>query len=411
LRRKYLSEKRYKLPALPSLEPPARSVYSGRLRGVRLVSRALGWLVLSAFLHFASFYYLAATLPLYVLELGGSTYHVGLINGTFALTSLLVRPFFGAWMDRTGRKAFLIAGAGIYVVAALGYLPIRSVQVLLWWRAFHALGLATFSTAAASLAGDLAPAQRRGTTMGTFGLAQAGALTVGPAAGLLLQRTLGYTGLFVATAGTALAALACALPIPSGGLPAARHPGLGRRGGGQTFLRATALPAGAQFAASAAYGAIVSFVAVVAQNRGLDTVGIFFALFALSSLGARPLAGNAYDRRGPAIVLVPAFLAVAAGLALLAVGGGHGLFLLAGVLAGAGIGGTHTTLVARLIDRAPSGSRATSVAGFTASWELGVGAGSILTGRLADTVGFPVTFLAVAALSVLGLAILPWLRR
>ena len=246
--------------------------------------------------------------------------------------------------------------------------------------------------------------------MGAFGLAQASALTVGPAIGQILQRALGYTGLFVVTAGTALAALACALPIPGGVLPESRDPSPGRQVDSQTFLHAAALPAAAQFAASVAYGAIVSFVALVAQNRGLDTVGSFFALFALSSLGARPLAGTAYDNRGPAIVLAPAFLAVATGLALLAVAGGNGLFLLAGVVAGAGIGGTHTTLVARLIDRTPSGSRATRVAGFTACWELGVGIGAILTGRLADTAGFTATFLAIAALSVLGLAILPWLR-
>jgi MFS family permease len=171
------------------------------------------------------------------------------------------------------------------------------------------------------------------------------------------------------------------------------------------------LPATAQFAASAAYGAIVSFVAVIAQSRGLDTVGIFFALFALSSLVVRPWAGNAYDSRGPVIVLAPAFLAIATGLGLLAVGGGQGSFLLSGVLAGAGIGGAQTTLIARIVDRAPLDSRATSIAGFTACWELGVGAGSILAGRLADAAGFPETFLAIAALSVLGLAVLPWFRR
>jgi MFS family permease len=376
-----------------------------------LVSRAFAWLVLSAFLHFASFYYLAATLPLYLLDLGGSTYQVGLINGTFALTSLMVRPFFGAWMDRAGRKAFLVAGAGIYVVASLGYLPLRSAEALLWWRVFHSLGLATFSTAAVSVAGDLAPPRRLGTTIGAFGLAQAGALTVGPAVGLLLQRTLGYMGLFLAAAGTAFASLVCAIPIPGAAMPESRNPVSGSAIGRGSFLRATALPASAQFAASAAYGAIVSFVAVLAESRGLGTAGIFFALFAMSSLGGRPLAGNAYDRRGPALVLAPAFLAVAAGLTLLALESGQTPFLLGGVLAGAGIGGAHATLVARLIDRAPPASRATSVAGFTACWELGVGAGSILTGRLAGTVGFPAAFLTVAALPVLGLAALPWLRR
>ena len=79
----------------------------------------------------------------------------------------------GAWMDRTGRRGFLLAGAAVYVVASLGYGVMRSVPGLLVWRVFHGLGLATFSTAAASLAADLAPPWRRGATMGAFGLAQA----------------------------------------------------------------------------------------------------------------------------------------------------------------------------------------------------------------------------------------------
>jgi MFS family permease len=87
--------------------------------------------VASTFLHFASLYYLLPTLPLYVLELGGTNTEVGLIIGILALTSLAVRPLLGIWMDRTGRRWFLLAGAGIYVLASLGYWAIRSVPGLL----------------------------------------------------------------------------------------------------------------------------------------------------------------------------------------------------------------------------------------------------------------------------------------
>src|SRR5574341_131972 len=123
----------------------------------------LGWVVGATFLHFVSLYYLFSTLPLYVLDVGGSTFQAGLIMGIFSLASLSTRPFFGAWMDRAGRRRFLLLGAGIYTIASLGYLVIPSVPGLLLWRAFHAMGLSTFSTAAASVAGDLAPSRRRGT--------------------------------------------------------------------------------------------------------------------------------------------------------------------------------------------------------------------------------------------------------
>ena len=95
--------------------------------------------------------------PCYALSLGGTNTEVGLIIGILALTSLAARPLLGIWMDRAGRRGFLVAGAGIYVLASLGYWTIQSVGGLLLWRVVHGIGLATFSTAAASLAGDLAP--------------------------------------------------------------------------------------------------------------------------------------------------------------------------------------------------------------------------------------------------------------
>jgi MFS family permease len=367
----------------------------------------LACVVAATFLHFASLYYLLPTLPLYVQHLGGSTYEVGLIVGIFALASLLARPFIGVWMDRAGRRGFLLVGAGIYVLASLGYWAIRSVPGLLLWRVFHAIGLATFSTAAASLAGDLAPPRRRGAAMGVFGLAQAAALAVGPGVGRVSLTTFGYGGLFLATACTALAALVSALALPGDPFPVRKR--ALRDLAGRAFLDAAAVPAAVQFAASVAYGTIVSFIALVAVERGLDVVGSFFALLAMSSLSIRLVAGRAYDAWGAAPVLAPALLVLAGGVTLLAVAGGAALFLLAAVLAGLGIGATQTTLMAHVVDRSGPDGRASSVAAFMACWELGVAGGAILMGRLAEAYGFYVMFMGTTSLPLLGLGSLHWL--
>jgi predicted MFS family arabinose efflux permease len=245
--------------------------------------------------------------------------------------------------------------------------------------------------------------------MGVFGLAQAAALTVGPGIGQVILDALGYPGLFVAAACTAFAALVCAFILPPGPLPGP-GPSLEGRTRVRAFWHTAAAPATVQFAASVAYGTIISFIAVVARDRGLEAVGVFFALLALSSLAVRLTAGKAYDVWGAVAVLIPTFVALAAGMALLAVAGGPLPFLLAGVLTGLGIGGTHTTLISAVVDRSPHEHRASSVAGFAACWELGVGAGTILMGRLAETAGFSVMFLTVASLPLLGLGTLGWLR-
>jgi MFS family permease len=371
------------------------------------VSGRLACLVAATFLHFASLYYLFPTLPLYVLRLGGTTTDVGLLIGILAVTSLAVRPVVGSLMDRAGRRGFMLAGAAIYVVASLGYAAIGSVPGLLLWRVFHAVGLATFSTAAASLAADLAPPGRRGSTMGVFGLAQAAALTVGPGIGQTILRVFGHPTLFLAAAVTALASLVCGFFLPAipfqgaTGRPAARA---------WAVWETVTLPAVIQFAASVAYGTIISFIAVVDQERALEITGAFFALLALSSLGVRLAAGKGYDLWGPLVVLVPLLLALAAGMAILAIARTPAPFLVAALLAGLGIGGTHTTLLAWIVDRSAPERLARSVAGFAACWELGVGAGTILMGRVGEMAGFPAMFLAAAACPLLGLGVLGWLR-
>src|SRR5262249_21121802 len=78
--------------------------------GARPVWRPVVCVLGATVCHFASLYYLLPTLPLWVQRLGGSTYEVGFIVGIFALASLLTRPFVGIWMDRRGRRVFLVAG-------------------------------------------------------------------------------------------------------------------------------------------------------------------------------------------------------------------------------------------------------------------------------------------------------------
>lgn len=66
-----------------------------------------------------------------------------------------------------------------------------------------------------------------------------------------------------------------------------------------------------------------------------------------------------------------------------------------------GIGATHGTLIARVVDGSGPTARGPSVATFTACWELGVGAGAMVVGPLADVAGIPTMFMAVALLSIL----------
>ena len=233
-------------------------------------------------------------------------------------------------------------------------------------------------------------------------------MTVGPGVGRVSFNTLGYVGVFVTAAGTAMAALGFAFALPRDRFPI-RQRAFGHLARGRALLDAVAVPAAVQFVASVAYGTIISFIALVAVERGFDVVGSFFAFLAVSSLSIRLVAGRAYDAWGAAPVLAPALLVLAGGVALLAIAGNSGLFLFAAALAGLGIGATQTTLMAHVVDHSVAADRASNVAAFLACWELGVAGGAILMGRLADASGFYTMFMGATSLPLLGLGCLHWL--
>ena len=63
-------------------------------------TRAFALLCLAQFMGYAQHFMLAPVLPLYVSDLGGSAFVVGLVLAFFAVTSVIIRPLVGHWADR-----------------------------------------------------------------------------------------------------------------------------------------------------------------------------------------------------------------------------------------------------------------------------------------------------------------------
>lgn len=101
-------------------------------------------------LFFGGLQLLIPAIPLYVERMGGSRFEVGLAVGTLVVSALLFRPAVGSQTDRRGGKRFLALGCLVAVFASLGYIPASSLLPLLFFRILHGLGVASFTTAAAT---------------------------------------------------------------------------------------------------------------------------------------------------------------------------------------------------------------------------------------------------------------------
>lgn len=168
---------------------------------------------LTTFTAFGSFHLLWAVLPLYVLNIGGTTAETGIIVGAFAAASVIARPFVGQASDLRGEKVLLLAAAATIFGATLLYNVSHTVVSLLVVRVMYGLGWGAFSTISVTLAVDIAPERRRGEAVGYFGMASLISMAGWPAVGVFLQEAYGFPIVLYATTFVALLCLVTALPV------------------------------------------------------------------------------------------------------------------------------------------------------------------------------------------------------
>src|SRR6185312_9511389 len=161
------------------------------------------------------------TLPTFVRgPLHSGDVAVGLVVGSFALTSVVCRPVAGRQSDRRGRRVVMVAGALAMALGGVLYLLADNVATLILARLVVGAGEGIVYTAGATWAVDLAPEDRRGFALGLFGLAVWGGLSLGPLAGELLRSGAGYDAVWTLAAALPAAAALLALRLPEPEFPA-----------------------------------------------------------------------------------------------------------------------------------------------------------------------------------------------
>lgn len=354
--------------------------------------------------------YLSA-LPLFVTDgLGGSRASVGLTMGAFSVAAVLLRPLVGQGLDRRGRRPFLLAAPVILMVTSVAFVAVGSLAAAVALRLVQGTAGACFYTAAATVATDLAPAERRADYLARFSLFLYGGFAIGPSLGEALVRR-GYDWAWVVAGGAALVSLAFTAfvrdttPIAEGGDAAAG-------GGRRRFLHPAAIGPGIVIlTAATGYTAITGFSALYARTIGMSSSGAFYATFALSIFGVRLVAGRLADRHGRVTVALPGMALAAGGLMVLAVQPPPGLALVGVGGFGAGFALVFPALMALTVDRVADAERGAAVGSFTAFFDIGSSGGGYAVGAVADRVGFSGGFGLPAGLCVIGLAVLARLGR
>ncbi len=369
------------------------------------MTASLRLLWIGAFAFFLSFFLLLAVLPLYARAVGIGDRAIGGVLGAFAFAAMLVRPWAGWASDRHGRRPLMLAGALVFVAASLAYSLTAGLLGLLAVRLLHGCGMGLYPTAASAVVADLAPPDRRGALMGTFGAAANIAMALGPIAGIAIADRLGFVPLFQLAACVAVVAL-----LLTRWLPETRRSRVTIPFTPGAMVSAEALiPSAILFLVMLGYGALVTFLPIHAEQQDVNP-GLFFFVFALVVTAVRNYAGQLSDRFGRVVVAVGGLLLAATALAGLALTSGATSLMAAGALYGVGFGALTTALLAWCVDVVDEANRGRAMGTYYTALELGIGLGSLGAGFGVEAVGFASTFLSAAASTLAG-AVLALCRR
>lgn len=353
---------------------------------------------------FGSFQWSYVTLPGFIQSLGGDATHIGLAFGLSTLSAVVVRPAVAPLIDRWGRRVALAIGAVLFALEPILYTLTASVWPFLAVRLIRGLGIAAFTTAYTALVADLAPEGRRGEAIGLSGVTNNLGMLFMPALGAVVLAWSNYTVHFWAAAGIAALSLLFVLPLRE----PARAPGVAAQSGPGFWQVARRKPVWlAAFGGTGlavAYGAALSFMPPLAEERSLAAAGGYFTAFAVAMMAAQAAAGWLSDRVGRRAVALPGMAAAA--LAALGLGLAHSDLALLASGAGLGLswGLVRAGLDTAVVDAVDTEARASALGVLYTCFDAGIGLGSFGLGLAAESWGYGAAFYAAATWAAVALA-------
>ena len=352
-------------------------------------------------------------LPNYLSSLGGEEYK-GLIIALFTLSAGLSRPFSGKLADKIGRIPVMIFGAAVCFVVSLMYPLLSFVSGFLFLRFAHGFSAGFTPTGISAYVADIVPYQKRGEAMGVQSLFGSLGMAAGPAIGGWIATYWPIDYLFYVSAFTAIFSILILVRLKE--TLEEREPmslSLFKLHRDEIIEKRVLLPSIILFFTVFSFGVILTIIPDFSEYLGIKNKGLFFAVFTLSSLGIRLVAGKASDRYGRVPVMRVASITMAIAMVTIAFAETKFALMIAGVLFGAAVGMNSPTTAAWVIDLSLDKFRGRALATMYIFLEAGIGVGAMVSGFLYNnqSENFKLVFLFSGGVAFLAFVTLIFVKR
>ena len=339
---------------------------------------------------FLSFQMLIPTLPLYLSHSGVGESLLGLVTGATSFAALAMRPLAGRWLDGHGRRRiFLFSLLGLLFFTGILYLE-ETAYAVIGARFCYGFAWGACSTASSTIAADMIPRERFGEGMGYFALSVSLALAIAPAMAMTIYHEISFHAVIIVAFFLLTIALLLALQVAYPSFIAKPKKAEKRE---KLYEPSAYKPACMIFFVAGSMAAITNFIAIFAASKGIESVSLFFVMYAVALFFTRPVSGKLLDRLGFSAIVLPSFLLMIFALGLIALTNQYMMLLFAGFLFGSGFAGAQTAFQSMSVLRAPRHSIGAANATFMTGFDSGIGACAITAGVLAHQFGYTAMYL------------------
>ena len=361
----------------------------------RLWTKNYIFVCISGFMMSFAFYILVPTLPFYLRDTFsiGQTL-IGVVLSCYVVAVLSVRPLAGFIADTLPRKGVYVVAYLLFVAAFSGYFYITASLVgFILLRVFHGFAFGMLTTTGNTLVIDVMPSSRRGEGLGYYGVTNNLAMAFGPMAGLFIVASGNYNLLFATSLATGITGLCFSLLVRTTKEPTGEKKSQ-PLSADRFFLKEGIRACFSFFLLAIPYGMTTSFVAIYANQAGMtQNTGFFFTIMAAGLIASRLHSGKLVDKgfitqtikTGICIALVGAILeASLSSIASYNLTLGYIGYFVTAFLFGYGFGTIFPAYNTLFINLAPNSRRATANATYLTGWDVGIGAGMLIGGALAE---------------------------
>ena len=378
----------------------------------KLITKNYIEILAANFLLFFGFWLLMPVLPFYLAEVfDANKTTIGAVLSCYTIAALCIRPFSGYLLDTFARKPLYLLAYFTFTAIFGGYLIAGTLTLFILFRIIHGVSFGMVTVSGNTIVIDIMPSSRRGEGLGYYGLANNIAMSIGPMTGLFLHDAgADYTLIFCCSLGSCLIGFLCASLVKTTYKPPVKREPISL----DRFILLKGIPAGfSLLLLSIPYGMTTNYVAMYAKQIGIQSsTGFFFTFMALGMAVSRLFSGRLVDR-GMVTQVIEAglYLVCFCFFGLSSCGWlttwslqwtTYFLFTIA-LLLGIGFGTMFPAYNTLFVNLAPNNQRGTATSTYLTSWDVGIGAGMLLGGYIAEIATFEMAYLFGAALTVISL--------